>query len=262
MPPIQPTQTMPPIQPAQPMQPTGQFQTGPNGMPMVQQVQVMPEQKKDIAGLIKTIVIIIVSLIAVTFIGLFIWMTIEKQAAESDVDEKIRVAQAEARDEQSSKMEAEFLEREKYPYKTFSGPEDYGKLTFQYPKTWSVYIEQAATQGGDFKAYFNPEQVNAVGKETLNALRVTILNKSFDEVTADYQKDMEKKDANLTMEAVNIGSDGATQANRYTGTIPGTEFSGYIITFRIRDKTVVLQTDSVNFKDEFDKLLGTVTYNK
>ena len=64
MPPIQPTQSMPPIQPAQPMQP--------NGMPMVQQVQVMPEQKKDIAGLIKTIVIIIVSLIAVTFIGLFI----------------------------------------------------------------------------------------------------------------------------------------------------------------------------------------------
>lgn len=252
MPPIQTTQ---PIQPAQPM-------TGPNGMPMVQQVQVMPEQKKDIAGLIKTIVIIIVSLIAVTFIGLFIWMMSENKTLQSNWNEETSKAVAKARDEQSSKMEAEFLEREKYPYKTFSGPEDYGKLTFQYPKTWSVYVEQAATQGGDYKAYFNPEQVNAVGKETLNALRVTILNKSFDEVTAGYQKDMDKKDSNLTMEAVNIGSDGATQANRYTGTIPGTEFSGYIVTFRIRDKTVVLQTDTVIFKDEFDKLLGTVTYNK
>ncbi len=262
MPPIQ-TQTMPPIQPAQPMQPNGQLPpTGPNGMPMVQQVQVMPEQKKDIAGLIKTIVIIIVSLIAVTFIGLFIWMMVEKDTIESHLSEEINKAVAEARDEQSSKMEAEFLEREKFPYKTFSGPEDYGKVTFNYPKTWSVYIEQAATKGGDFKAYFNPEQVNAVSNDTLNALRLTILNKSYDEVTADYQREIDRSESGLTVEAINIGSDGATQANRYTGTIPGTEFSGYIVTFRIRDKTVVLQTDSVNFKDEFDKLLGTITYNK
>ena len=59
---------MPPVQNTIPVQPAG------NGMPMVQQVQLMPEKKKDISGLVKTIVIIIVSLIAVTFIGLFIWM--------------------------------------------------------------------------------------------------------------------------------------------------------------------------------------------
>jgi hypothetical protein len=48
------------------------------------------------------------------------------------------------------KPEYVILEREKYPYKTFSGPEDYGKLTFEYPKTWSVYIAAAANKGGDF----------------------------------------------------------------------------------------------------------------
>ena len=81
-------------------------------------------------------------------------------------------------------------------------------------------------------------------------------------MTADYQKKMDKRDSNLTVEAVNVGSDGATQANRYYGTIPDTEFIGYIVTFRIRDKTVILQTDSVNFRGEFDKLLGTINYNK
>ena len=59
---------MPPVQKTIPVRPAG------NGMPMVQQVQLMPEKKKDISGLVKTIVIIIVSLIAVTFIGLFIWI--------------------------------------------------------------------------------------------------------------------------------------------------------------------------------------------
>lgn len=247
--------------PMQPIQPAGEQPMAPNGMPMVQQVQVMPEQKKDYSGLIKTIVIIIVSLIAVTFIGLFIWMMLERNEAQSDLDSKIAIAQAEAKDEQAQKMEAEFLEREKYPYKVFSGPVDYGQLTFEYPKTWSVYIAAAANKGGDFNSYFNPIQVDAVGKETINALRVTIRDKSIDEVTAEYEKAMKKKDSNLTMEATTIGKNNVA-ANRYTGTIPDTELSGFIVTFKIRDKTAVMQTDSVLFQAEFDKLLGTVTFNE
>lgn len=252
---------MQPIPPAQPMQPMDGQPMSPNGMPMVQQTQVVPEQKKDFVGLIKTIVIIMVSLIAVTFIGLFIWMVTEKNEAQSDLDSKIEIAVAEAKDEQSKKMEKEFLEREKYPYKVFSGPVDYGQLTFEYPKTWSVYVAAAANKGGDFNAYFNPIQVDAVGKETINALRVTIRDKSIDEVTAEYDKAMKKKDSNLTMEVITIGRNNIP-ANKYTGTIPNTELSGFIVTFKIRDKTAIMQTDSVLFQEEYDKLLGTVTFNE
>ena len=176
---------MPPVQKTIPVQPAG------NGMPMVQQVQLMPEKKKDISGLVKTIVIIIVSLIAVTFIGLFIWMYMQYDEAQSDLDGKLAIAAAEARDEQATKDEEEFREREKYPYKTFSGPADYGQLTFEYPKTWSVYVAADASSGGDFNAYFNPIQVDAVGKDTINALRVTIRNKGFDDVVEEYQKAMD-----------------------------------------------------------------------
>lgn len=238
------------------------YQTGPNGMPMVQQVQVPTNPKKDISGLIKTIAIIIVSLIAVTFIGLFIWMMIQYNDVRSDVQGQIDVAVADAKDKQASELEAEFLNREKYPYKTFSGPVDYGQLTFEYPKTWSVYIAAAANAGGDFKAYFNPIQVDAVGDDTINALRVTIRNKSFDEVTAEYQRAMDRKDSNLTMEATTIGKNSNITANRYTGKIPNTDLSGYIVIFKIRDKTVIMQTDSVLFADEYNKLLGTVTFNE
>lgn len=246
----------------QPVQPMG-TQYGPNGMPMVQQVEMSIKPKKDIAGLIKTIVIVALSLVAVTFIGLFIWMTIQYTNVSTDVNGQIEVAVAEAKDEQATKDEAERLESEKYPYKTFAGPVDYGQLSFEYPKTWSVYIAAAATSStGDFNAYFNPIQVDAVGKETVNALRVTIRDESIDEVSKEYQKVMDKKNSNLTMESVTIGKNGNITANRYTGTIPNTSLSGYIVTFKIRDKTAVLQTDSVLFKDDFDKLLGTVTFNE
>ena len=255
MPPIQPAQPVQPIQPAQP----GQAYAGPSGMPMVQQVAAPPEEKKDIAGLIKTIVIIIVSLIAVTFIGLFIWMFMQYNEVRTDVDGQISSAVAQAKDEQWKEDNAKFTEQEKYPYKVFSGPADYGQLSFEYPKTWSVYIAAAADKGGDFNAYFNPVQVDAVGKETVNALRVSILNKSFDDVAATYQKEMERKDSDLRMETTTVKED--TTANRYTGTIPGTDLYGIIVIFKIRDKTAVMQTDSVLFQDEFDKILGKINFN-
>lgn len=251
---------MPPMQPVQPGQPTPGM--APNGMPMVQQVQAAPVQVKDNSGLIKTIVIIVVSLVAATFIGLFIWMMMQYNDAKTDLDGKIATAVAEAKDEQATQLEAEFLEREKYPYNTFSGPVDYGQLTFEYPKTWSVYIEKSATSGGDFNAYLNPIQVDAVNKETVNSLRVTIKDEDISKVAESYQKEMGKKDANLTMEVVTIGTNNNISANRYTGTIPGTELNGFIVTFKIRDKTAILQTDSVLFQGEFDKLLGTITFNE
>ncbi|MBR0372741.1 hypothetical protein IJH72_02255 [Candidatus Saccharibacteria bacterium] len=241
---------MPPVRPAQ---------SGPVGMPMVQQVQVQPEPKKDISGLIKTIVIIVVSLIAVTFIGLFIWMFMQYKDAQTLSQGEIDSAVAVAKDEQAKKDEDEFKEREKYPYKNFSGPVDYGQLSFEYPKTWSVYVAKAATTGGDYNAYFNPLQVEAVSKDTINALRVTIRDKSFDDVAEEYQKEMDKKDSNLTMESITVNGE---SANRYTGTIPNTDLNGYIVIFKIRDKTVIMQTDSVLFKEDFDKLLGTITFNR
>ena len=246
---------MPPVSPAP---------VGPNGMPMVQQVQLAPPEKKDIAGLVKTIVIVILALVTVAFIGLFIWMMMERNDAVENRDTAIANAVAEAKDDEALKQAQQCADEKKYPYLTFSGPADYGQLTFEYPKTWSVYVQKAATNGGDFYAYFNPVQVNEVGEDTINALRVTISTKSFDEVTADYQRQVERRDSGLTMSAVTIGDaeKGIHQsANRYDGIIPNTDLRGSIVVFKIRDKTVILQTDSEVFIPEFDKLLDTITFN-
>ena len=208
--------------------------------------------------LIKTIAIIALSLVSATFVILFIWIIGEYRAVQADVQGQIDTAVASAKDEQFTKLYAEFAENEKYPYRAFSGPADYGQLSFQYPKTWIVYVADPATNGGDFNAYFNPVQVDTVAKDTINALRVSIVNKPFDTVAAEYQKAMNKKDSNLTMESVTVNG---FSANRYTGTIPNTELSGYIIIFKIRDKTAIVQTDSVLFRDDFNKLIETITFN-
>ena len=230
----------------------------PESRPMIQQVNMLPKQKKDYSGLIKTIVIVVVSLIALTFLGLFIWMRSEYNNMHATWDEEIEKAVIAGKEEQSKIDEEKRIEEEKKPYKEFVGPEDYGQLSFQYPKTWSVYIAAAADKGGDFNAYFNPNQVDAVSKDTINALRVTINNKSFENVTAEYQKEVEQKDSNLTVESITVNG---TQANRYIGTIPKTDLSGIIVIFKIRDKTVIMQTDNMLFKDDFERVLETVKFN-
>lgn len=250
---------MPQIQPVQP----GQVVGGP--MPPVQPVQpAQPGQpdstvpiKKSNEGLIKTIAIIALSLTTAAFIGLFVWMFIRYNDVNSDVTGQINDAVAAAKAEQARKDEAEFAEREKDPYRSFAGPVDYGQLSFQYPKTWSVYVAADAAKGGNFAAYFNPIQVNTVSNDTINALRVFIRTDSFESVTAEYQKYMAKNN-NLSMSAITFN--GIT-GNQYVGVLPNSNLNGMVVIFKIRDKTAILQTDSELFKGDFEKLLETVQFN-
>lgn len=204
------------------------------------------------------IIVIILSILVVTFIGLFIWKTIAYNEVKTDVNSQISIAVAKAVDEKTTELELEFAEREKNPYNTFAGPVDYGELSFEYPKTWSVYIESDASKGGDFSAYFNPKEVETVSKDSINALRLTISTKSFESVVAEYQRTLSSKDSKLSVSTMMING---TTANVYSGKIPGTDLNGYIVIFKIRDKSVILRTDSTLFTDDFNKVISSIDFN-
>ncbi len=213
------------------------------------------QPKKDNSSLIKTIAIVVLSLTTVVFFGLFIWKFLEWDSVKTDVDGQIDAAVALAKQETTTAMEEEFLEREKYPYKDFSGPIDYGSLSFEYPKTWSVYIAKDATKGGDFEAYFNPGEIEPVSSSTINALRVTIKDSAFDSEVKRYESNI--RNGKLSLETRNVGG---TLANVYTGELPTGGLVGIVAMFKLRDKTVFIQTDAELFSQEFYKLLDTVTF--
>lgn len=210
------------------------------------------------SNFIKTVVIVMLSLVALTFIGLFIWVLIEYNNISDDVNGKITLAVAAAVAEQEEKDVKKFAEAEKKPYLEFAGPADYGGLSFEYPRTWSVYVEKDARNGGEFKAYLNPIQVDPISNENINALRVTIRTESFESVVDEYQRIIDWGYSNLSVETITVGG---VVANKYSGTIPNSELNGYIIIFKIRDKAAILQTDSVLFEEDFNRLLETVHFN-
>lgn len=239
---------------AQPFAPAapGTIPVSKTGMPLASPGSGLPTDNRR--NVIELVVVIIMSLLAVTFIGLFIWKYLEWDNIKTDIDGRINEAVAVAVSENTTKLENEFVEREKYPYKSFAGPADYGSLSFEYPKTWNLYIEKDAAKGGEYVAYFNPGEVLPVSGTTINALRVTIQNKAFDTVARSYEGSV--KNGKLSMVTRNVG--GAV-ANVYSGEI-SSNMRGIVTIFKLRDKTVILRTDAELFADEYYKLLDTVSF--
>ena len=211
---------------------------------------------KNRIDLMKTVGLIVVSLLAVLFIGLFIWMWVKWNDASTNVKGKVDVAVAEAKNELQTKLESEFEEKEKYPYRVFTGPTDLGELSFEYPKTWSLYVQSSANRGGDYAAYLNPGQVNVVQDDTVMALRVSIKGTLFDQAISDFAEKVRSGDMTLSTTVVN-----GNNVNVYTGKLDN-EYQGIICVFKLRDKTVMLQTDSTSvFSDDFYRILKTVKFN-
>lgn len=211
---------------------------------------------KNRVDLLKTIGLIVISLLAVLFIGLFIWMTLKWSEASTNVQGKIDVAVAEAKNQLQAKLENEFAEKEQYPFLTFSGPADFGSLTFEYPKNWSVYIPDDASRGGEFNAYLNPGQVNVVSDTTIMALRVSIRTEQIDSVLEDYNRKVQDGEMTVASKVVN-----KVNVNVFTGKLDN-DYQGIVCIFKIRDKTAILRTDSSNvFRENFEKILSTIRFN-
>lgn len=255
-----PTGAAGPINPANPANlanPATSFSSGSVVSPSpVPTVPLTPPTKFH-GSLVETIVLIATSLIAATFIGLFFWAFVQWNEAKTDVQGQVDEAVAIAVEENATALETEFAERERYPFNTFTGPADYGSLSFEYPRTWSVYIENDAVNGGDFTAYLNPGQVSPVSNTTINALRVSIRDRSFDNVARTYENYLNRGTLSLSVQTLN----GGESANIYRGELPNA-LRGSVAIFRIRDKTAILQTDAEIFESDFQTILKSVTFNR
>lgn len=208
------------------------------------------------AGNIMMILAIVFGVLTVGLVTLSIMLFMQYSDQKSDVDSKIAVAVADAKRSQSESDETKFAEREKEPNRQFVGPDDYGRLTFSYPKTWSVYVATDIIKGGTYQAYFYPGVIPPVSSDQRFALRVVIEEKNYDDVVKQY--DTKVKSGDL--------SSSATSANGVSGTRLDGSFSktirGAVVIYKVRDKTVSVFTDADTFKPDFDTITKTIKFNQ
>ncbi|AJA06759.1 hypothetical protein TM7x_01105 [Candidatus Nanosynbacter lyticus] len=185
--------------------------------------------------------------------SLAIWAYMQYSHEKSNVDSKVAIEVAKGKSEQAESDQKKFSEEAKNPRIEFVGPSEYGRVSFMYPKTWSVYIENDGSNRGDYKAYLNPVAVpSASNKASRFALRLEIINKNLDTVLNDYQSRLKKGE--LTSSSTEFNGISAT---RIDGTFEK-ELRGSVVLMKVRDKTIRFSTDADTFKPDFQTILGTV----
>jgi len=243
---------MNPQSPFSPQQPVQQPQVPQQPAQFQQSNYIIPEKPSN-GWKITAVVGITIAVLAIAGLA---WAVPNYLDQKNFVDGKVSTAVAEAMKEQEQKDAAEYEAEKAKSTQVFSGPEDYGQVSFSYRKDWSVYVAKDASSGGSYEAYFHPAVVSAVNRDSVYALRLTIETTDYDKVVSSYQRLV--ADGSLKTSTV--------QTENYTGTRLEGNFTkdirGSAVIFKIRDKTVTLRSDADTFKSDFDALIQTVTFNK
>ena len=204
------------------------------------------------------LLISIVLTILVLGLGSFsIWAYVNYTDQKNNVDQKISAAVANAKRQQGTEDEAKFAEREKQPTRVFAGPEDLGRVQVNYPKTWSVYVDKDGSGNSNYEAYFAAGIVPPILSKTPYALRITIENKSYEDVLRVYQELVKKGD--LRSSPVTLqGQTGTRLDGKFSKDI-----SGSMVLFKVRDKTLEVYTQSPTFASDYDNIiLPSLIFNK
>jgi hypothetical protein len=202
----------------------------------------LPKEKKSFGGLITTVALIVALLAA---LGFGIWAFMSMSDYKNNSDKKSAAAVTKALADQKVKSDAEYAEKDKLPYDTYTGPGPAGSIKMQYPRTWSAYISESSNGSSPVVGYIHPGFVPDIqNNATAFALRIEVVNTQYSEVLRQY--DSEITQGGLKFEPFSFPSVPGSMGGKLTGKIkPGVDkVQGTLILMPVRDKTIKLWTES------------------
>ncbi|QQS17971.1 hypothetical protein IPL68_04945 [Candidatus Saccharibacteria bacterium] len=208
---------------------------------------------RDERGSVITLVsIILLCLFLVGALGFGSWAYMGRQDYKKNVDAKIKVAVAKNTKEVQLKDAADFAEASKQPLKPYTGPESFGSVKINYPKTWSAYV--VTTAGGQpLDAYFNPDFVpSASDQKSVFALRVQIVSSTYSQTLTQFQG--LQKQGKVTVAPYALPKTPTQVGVRIDGQLTPTK-QGSMVVLPVRDKTLKLWIESNQFVTDFNNII-------
>ncbi len=154
----------------------------------------------------------------------------------------------------TKRLEADFVEREKREFVTYTALTELGSLSFTHPKNWHIYLKNDSVN--DYEVYFHPRRIRPIDRDSRYALRLNVTDKDYERVLKGYDSLVRKED--ITTKVVNVNGSNATlfegMFNKY--------IKGSQLVFKLRDKTVIMSTDAEQFKKDFYEIIETITFNR
>lgn len=176
----------------------------------------------------------------------------ERVDLKDNVDQKISAAVDKAKEEEAAANEKEFLEREKNPYRQYRGPSTFGSVSITYPKTWSAAVTETTSGTTPVNGYMHPSFVPGAKSGTAFALRVEVIEQTYDRVLQTYE-------SNAKMGRVRVSPYKAAKVPQVLGSRVNGEiikgYSGSAVLLPLRDKTIRISTMSQQFVKDFDNIV-------
>jgi hypothetical protein len=183
------------------------------------------------------------------------WAFSKMQDYKNNSDKKTAAAVAVANKIQAAQLQAQFDQQSKSPNKTFTGSPTYGSITFNYPKTWSAYVDTSSSSE-PINGYFYPDIVPGTQSKTAYALRVEL-------VSSDYSQIMQQFSSQITQGTVTSKAYVPPKLQGTANVAAGSYLSGQInsqdqtqngnmLVMKVRDKTLEIYSESTTFAADFN----------
>ncbi len=249
------------MQPNTPQMPSG-MPTSPmgGGIPPNYQMPMgnMPAPKKRMNLLV--IPVIALAILLIVFVGFAIWAFAGRQDYKQNSDKKVESAVVVAKKETETQKDKEFVEKEKIPHKFYKSPDTLGTVAFEYPKTWSAYVDEnpKTNSGTPLNGFFHPDFVPGADSGTDFGLRTQVISKPYNEVLKPYESKIKAGKIKIAPYKVEKVPD-VIGVRMYGEVIKGQKDT--LILLPIRDKTLAIWTESERYLSDFDKIvMPTLTF--
>jgi len=215
-------------------------------------------EKRGQLGILNTAGLVagFMSLAFVLSMGFGVWAFSGMQENQKDLDSKIATATEVAVQEAESAKDVEFAEEQKTPFKKYVGSATYGSLSFEYPKTWSVYAEEK-TSGTILDFYGQPDLIPGISKTVTFVFRAQILGSAYDTEVKKF--DSIAKSGKVTVTAYRPDKVQSQLGVIVRGEI-ATGKTGVLVLLPQRDKTFKLWTESNDYLNDFDGILKSISF--
>jgi Flp pilus assembly protein TadG len=206
-------------------------------------------QEGTVNSLLLPLILAVVFFIAA--LGFGGWAFSSRQDYKDNSDQKAAVAAASAKATEAENKDKQYAEEAKSPYKTYTGPEQYGTISLTYPKTWSGYVSTGSQSASPLNGYFNPNVVPSVTDQNSTfALRIEVVNSAYNDVLRNFNT----QNGAVSISPYALPKVPKVVGAKATGQIENQK-QGTMIVLPVRDKTLKIYTESTAFQSDFDNII-------
>lgn len=206
-------------------------------------------QAGAVSGLVISLVLVVILLVgAISFGG---WAYSSRQDYKDNTDTKISAAVAVAKQQESALKDQQFAQASKSPLKTYNGPEAYGSVVVNYPKTWSGYVDDTGSGSALVDGYFAPGVVPSItGQSSVFALRVQVLNTPYSQSLQTFQG--QQQNGGLTINAYALPKLPKVTGVELTGQLSDGTSNVTMVVLPLRSETLEISTEGNQYLSDFN----------